>query len=77
MAEHCVVPGGQDRRHPAAFMAESLMANGVNTTMNRVEATGLCALRDSAARQPDGRQLGGRDHTVLVGGEPCDRNVPT
>jgi hypothetical protein len=49
VAEYSSFAAGEHGRHPPAFMAESGVANGINTTMNRVEATSLCALRDPAS----------------------------
>ena len=76
VAEYREISTGEDGRHPAPFLAESMMTDGVNTAVNAVEAAVGGPLGDLAAGQPDPGQLSSRDHTVLVSRNPGDYGIP-
>jgi hypothetical protein len=44
VAEDRVVAARENGRHPSASLAESAVTDGLNTTVNRVEAPGARAL---------------------------------
>lgn len=76
MTQDRVGPAGQDRPHPSALIAEARVADGINTTMKTVEASGGNAISDGARGHPERIQLMHRDHPVLAPGNPSDGTVP-
>jgi hypothetical protein len=77
MTEHRVLSARQDSRRPTTLVAQPRVSDRINTTMKRVEAAGLCALRDPTPGQARPVQLRGGHDSVLIGRQACDRRVPT
>jgi hypothetical protein len=50
VTQHRALAARQDSRHPTTAIAQSGVADRINTTMNGVKAAGLCALRYPPSR---------------------------
>ena len=77
VAEHRSVTVRKSSSHPAAFIAQAGVANGVDTAMDAVQAAGASTVADGTRRKAGGVQLLHRDHAVLPSGEAGDRGVPS
>jgi len=75
MAKHCAWTIGEDSRHPPSLPAQSLVADGVNTAMNAVQAFGVDAPSSAAFVDSDTIELGEGDHAVLVGSKTRDECI--
>src|SRR5205823_12851306 len=75
VAEGGAGPAGEDRREPAAAVAQGLVADRVDAAVDPVEAPGLPALRDGRTPQPSARELGRGYEPVLASGEVPDPTI--
>jgi hypothetical protein len=65
----------EHRRHPSALIAQAAMPDGVNTTMNAVEAAGFHSTGHTGWGKASGRDLRGAQDAVLVRSKPRDPGV--
>jgi hypothetical protein len=54
MAEDGPIAAGQDRRHPSPLIAEVRVADGVDATVDAVQAAGGDAIANRARREAGG-----------------------
>ncbi|MGA8924876.1 MAG: nucleoside-diphosphate kinase [Solirubrobacterales bacterium] len=66
MAEDGAFPASEDSRHPKTVITQSVMADGINTAMNAVQAGGFETAVDPGEGKSGRSQLIGRDDAVLA-----------
>jgi hypothetical protein len=75
VAEDGVHAAGEHRRHPSALLAEARVPDGVNTTMNAVQALRAHASQAAALVDAGAFQLRDRNDSVLVCRDPGNEGV--
>jgi hypothetical protein len=65
MAEYGAVPTCLHRREPSALLAERLVTNRVHTAVEQVQPTGSDAALDAGPGETAGKELTGRQDTML------------
>jgi hypothetical protein len=68
MTQNGTVAKGQHPCHPFAFIAQSRVSNGIDTSMYSMKPTRGNALRDPARMQAGAGQLRRRDYPMLARG---------
>ena len=66
LAEDGAFPASEDSRHPKTVITQSVMADGINTAMNAVQAGGFETAVDPGEGKSGRSQLIGRDDAVLA-----------
>ena len=66
VAEDGAFPASEDRRHPKTVITQSVMADGIDTAMNAMQAGGFETAVDPGEGDPGGPQLSSRDDAVLA-----------
>jgi hypothetical protein len=75
VAEEGVRSAGEHGRHRSRVWGGWEVADGVDAAMDPQQAARLDTPRDRALVEPRALKLGGRDHPVLRGGDPRDRQI--
>lgn len=75
VAEDGVGPASEHRRHPSPSLAESLVPDGVNTSMKAVQALGCYAAPATPLVDTCAFELRKRDHPVLISRNPGNDGV--
>src|SRR4051794_12500156 len=77
MAEHGSFAAGEHSRHPSPFLAEIGVADGVDPAVDAMQATTICAVRNSAGEESDSEQLRPGDDAVLPRCDEGDLRIST
>jgi hypothetical protein len=72
VTENRLGAAGENRRHPFTLLAESSVPNGVNTSMNAVQALGLHTPGHTPAMNASTLELRQGNDAMLVCGQACD-----
>src|SRR5215213_8321239 len=75
MARHRMRPVSEHGCHGAAVAGEALVADGVDATVDAVEAAGVYAVPDCARAEANQLQLTKADHPVLPRRKLADRRI--
>ena len=75
VTQHGTVAAREHRGHPAAALRQARVADGVDASVNAVEATGVNAVVDRLATKAKGKELWIRNNSVLPPGQRRDQRV--
>jgi hypothetical protein len=75
VTQHGALAAGEHRRHPPTFVAEAGVADGVNASMNAMQAGGDDAAVNCTRGETGGAKLRNRNNATLPSGDPGNEGV--